>query len=167
MPPPWLNPHSLSQILDTEKTSASFSPAPPLPASNNHTGVPLSPPFLPTSISTTANADQTRSENLPYHWLEMSHLLLTEASDDIGNADAVTKLIRDIREVRMAKIRQGIGVLEGGKEVSLTGVGGMEVSEVRGFVSGVVDGLRGLGMSKEVERREREEEGEDVDDMSE
>lgn len=88
-------------------------------------------------------------------------MLLEEAGDDIPNADQVTRVIRDLREVRMAKIRQGVKVLDGQREVSMTGVGGLEVAECRGFVTGVVDELRVLGMSKEVERREREEAGED------
>jgi GINS complex subunit 2 len=40
----------------------------------------------------------------------------------------------------------------------MTGVGAMEVAEGRGFILGVLDGLRRLGSSREVARREREEE---------
>ena len=50
--------------------------------------------------------------------------------------------MRDLREARMAKIRAGSGILEGGGEVKMNGVGGMEVSERRAFICGVVDGLR-------------------------
>lgn len=42
----------------------------------------------------------------------------------------------------MAKMRAGVGELEGGGGVSLLGVGAMEVAEGRGFIGGVVDGLR-------------------------
>lgn len=64
----------------------------------------------------------------------------------------------------MAKMRKGWrteGVLTGGGEgVRLDGVGGMEIAEVRGFVGGVVDGLRALGRSREEEEgEEREREG--------
>ena len=97
----------------------------------------------------------------------MSRLLLSEASDDIPSSSQITTLIRDLREVRSAKVRAGIGVLEGGREVVMTGVGGLEVSECRAFVSGVVDELRGLGMSREIERREREEEGYEEDEEGE
>lgn len=75
----------------------------------------------------------------------------------------------------MAKIRGGVGVLEGGREVRMDGVGGMEVAEGRAFVGGVVDGLRMIGASMEQVRREREAEeresgvrgegGEDEDEM--
>lgn len=55
--------------------------------------------------------------------------------------------MRDLREVRMAKMRKGVGVLEGGKEVNMNGVGGMEVAEGRAFVLGVVDGLRYVSLT--------------------
>ena len=85
-------------------------------------------------------------------------MLLEAASDDIQEPDTVTRLMRDLREVRMAKMRAGVGVLEGGREVNMNGVGGMEVAEGRTFISGVVDGLRKIGASKEMSRREREAE---------
>lgn len=69
-------------------------------------------------------------------------MLLEAASDDIPEPDNVRRLMRDLREVRMAKMRAGVSVLEGGKEVKMNGVGGMEVAEGRAFIGGVVDGLR-------------------------
>ena len=101
-------------------------------------------------------------------------MLLEAASDDVPEADNVRRLMRDLREVRMAKMRAGVGVLEGGREVNMNGVGGMEVAEGRAFIGGVVDGLRKIGASKEMSRREREAEErengiggaqEDEDDM--
>lgn len=85
-------------------------------------------------------------------------MLLEAASDDIPEPDHVRRLMRDLREVRMAKMRAGVGVLEGGREVNMNGVGGMEVAEGRAFIGGVVDGLRKIGASKEMTRREREAE---------
>lgn len=104
----------------------------------------------------------------------MGEILLDAAPDDLVDPDAVRRLMRDLREVRMAKMRAGVSELEGGGGVSLTGVGGMEVGEGRAFISGVVDGLRyalmfekgkdeliddrKIGASKEQARREREAE---------
>lgn len=85
-------------------------------------------------------------------------MLLDAAPDDIPEPDNVRRLMRDLREVRMAKMRAGVGILEGGREVKMNGVGGMEVSEGRAFIGGVVDGLRKIGASKELSRREREAE---------
>ena len=154
-PPAWLNPTSLTTILDfetAETTAAVFSPSPVLPppttagahpsegAENaylSHDTLELSTPFLKDTHTARAQADA-----LPYHWLELSHLLLTHAADDIAEADTVRRLLRDLREVRMSKLRKGFRVLEGGAGLQINGVGGMEVAEVRGFVVGGVDGLR-------------------------
>lgn len=101
-------------------------------------------------------------------------MLLDSAADDLVEPDRVRQLMRDLREVRAAKMRKGIEVLSGeGEGVRLDGVGAMEIGEGRGFITGVVDGLRKLGASREQARKEREaEEGEngyegggDEDDM--
>ncbi len=150
--------------LITEISTLEFSDPPPVPR-NSTTSISISPPFHP---SATADAPE---DALPYHWLELSTLLLEAASDDIPSADHVRRLLRDLREVRMAKIRAGVEVLEGGREIKMNGVGGMEVSEGRAFIGGVVDGLRRLGVGRETSRREREGErelgmgGEDEDDV--
>lgn len=68
------------------------------------------------------------------------------------------RLLRDLREVRLAKLRAGVEVLDAGGGVKMNGVGGLEVAEGRGFIGGVVDGLRRLGASREQARREREAE---------
>ena len=52
------------------------------------------------------------------------------------------QLLRDIREVRLAKLRNGVNVLDAGGGVKMNGVGGMEIAESRAFIGGVVNGLR-------------------------
>ncbi|KAK5138357.1 hypothetical protein LTR08_003418 [Meristemomyces frigidus] len=150
-PPPWLSVEGLTHILDfetDERTAEVFSPSPDLarPTSTApldddpylaHESLELSSPFLEDSATSRAQQDA-----LPYHWLELSHLLLTHAADDFEEADTVRRLLRDLREVRMSKLRKGFRVLDAGAGVKMNGVGGMEIAEVRGFVSGVVDGLR-------------------------
>jgi hypothetical protein len=73
-------------------------------------------------------------------------MLLDAASDDLVDPDQIRRLLKDLREVRMAKMRSGVDVLDdaaiGGGGVALTGVGAMELGEERGFLTGVVDGLR-------------------------
>ena len=95
---------------------------------------------------------------LPYHWLELGEILLEACPDDIPDAGSVRGLLRDLREVRMAKMRGSVTAVEGGGIMSLRGVGAMEVAEGRSFIVGVMDGLRKLGASREATRREREEE---------
>jgi GINS complex subunit 2 len=87
-------------------------------------------------------------------------MLLAHASDDISAATEVRALLRDLQEVRAAKMRAIPAQLEGGVDgvMSLRGVGAMELAESRGLVIGVVEGVRKLGASAEAARREEEEE---------
>ncbi|KAK4575381.1 DNA replication protein psf2 [Recurvomyces mirabilis] len=164
-PPPWLSVEALTHILDfetDERTAEVFSPAPTMPRAIGMTplegdpylsrdSLELSPPFM--SDAATARAQE---DTLPYHWLELGHLLLTHAADDFDEPDTVRKLLRDLREVRMSKLRKGFKVLGPGAGIKMNGVGGMEVAEVRGFVVGMVDGLRKINRSREESRKERE-----------
>jgi GINS complex subunit 2 len=84
-------------------------------------------------------------------------MLLDSAADDLVEPDRVRQLLRDLSEVRVAKIRKGTEVLGGdGEGVRLDGVGAMEIGEARGFITGVVDGLRKLGASREQARKDKE-----------
>lgn len=85
--------------------------------------------------------------SLPYHWLELSTVLLDVASDDLVDADQIRRLIKDLREVRLAKMRIQVKGLDatavgGGDGLPLTGVGAMEIGESRGFMSGVAETFR-------------------------
>ncbi|TGZ83443.1 GINS complex, Psf2 component, partial [Ascodesmis nigricans] len=86
---------------------------------------------------------------LPWHWLELSELLLEAASDDIPDANVggemdLRVLLRALREVRQSKARDGLKQLEG-TYLLMNGLGMMEITELRGFAGMVVDGLRKLG----------------------
>jgi GINS complex subunit 2 len=82
-------------------------------------------------------------------------MLLEFAAEDLIKPDAIRRLLRDLREVRMAKLRKGVEVLSGeGEGVRLDGVGAMEVGEQGSFIRSVVDNLRKLGGSREQARRE-------------
>ncbi|KAI1759711.1 GINS complex, PSF2 component [Hypoxylon sp. FL1150] len=172
--PPWLLADSLKDIIhhETNVDPVAFSPPPPPPARSDGRGgarpygqassssrrpgdttVLLSPPFLP------ACTGDAPSGYLPYHWLEMAETLLAHAADDVPGAAEVRALLRDLQEVRAAKLRGSTAELEGGRGVqNFRGVGAMELAESRGFVLGVVEGVRKLGASAEASRREEEEE---------
>lgn len=137
LPPSWLNTHSLTAILDHEIEHAeTFSPPPRLPPQPSNNTLPISPPFLPDSTADGA------PDALPYHWLELGEMLLETASDDFEDPDSIRKLLRGLREVRMAKLRSGVDVLDAGGGFKMNGVGGMEIGEGRSFIIGVIDGLR-------------------------
>ncbi|OAL48650.1 DNA replication complex GINS protein PSF2 [Pyrenochaeta sp. DS3sAY3a] len=153
LPPPWLNTHSLSAILDYETEDAdTFSPPPRLPPQPSSNTFPVSPPFLLTSTAEGA------PDALPYHWLELGEMLLEAASDDIEDPDNVRIMLRGLREVRMAKLRRGAEVLDAAGGFKMNGVGGMEVGEGRAFVTGVIDGLRKIAASREQQRKDRDRE---------
>ncbi|RYO80836.1 hypothetical protein DL766_008971 [Monosporascus sp. MC13-8B] len=189
--PPWLHPASLQDIInhETKVDPEVFSPPPPPPmrpdgrgglrpysyahaSTTTATDAPtttttppttttaLSPPFLPSCTQAAP------SGYLPYHWLELAEALLAHAADDVPSAAEVRALLRDLQEVRAAKLRAGTSQLDdgGGGVVGLRGVGAMELAENRAFVLGVVDGVRKLGASAEASRREEEEEEEEGDE---
>ncbi|KAI1002195.1 hypothetical protein K3495_g6005 [Podosphaera aphanis] len=164
-PPPWLDTSSLERILlyETETSPHTFSPPPPYPHSTSTHQIDInhvSPPFIPTSTATAS------PDYLPYHWLELGEVLLETCSDDISDAENVRRLLRDLREVRMAKMRSSVKELDGGGISSLRGVGAMEIAEGRAFIVGVMNGLRRLGQSREVARGERGDEVESGDEDS-
>lgn len=168
--PSWLVLESLSSILELEtRQTEHFCPPPTLlaPAQDGNTGarqqqrgrraprprynidgkryIP-SPPFL---LQNTVEVEQNDEilQSLPYHWLEFATMLLDVASDDIQDSDQIRRCIRDIREVRMSKMRQLIDGLDatavgGGDGLALTGVGAMEIGEARGFIAGAAEALR-------------------------
>ncbi|KAK3378941.1 GINS complex protein-domain-containing protein [Lasiosphaeria ovina] len=174
VPPPWLHPASLSEIIhrETKENPQTFSPPPPPPAhANPHdpgharrladADTILSPPFQP---SCTASAP---AGYLPYHWLEVAEALLAHAGDDMAApAGEVRSLLRDLVEVRAAKMRSSTSVLGGAENglMELTGVGAIELAESRAFVLGVVDGVRKIGAGAEAARREDEEQGGGIHD---
>jgi GINS complex subunit 2 len=173
VPPPWLHPASLRDIIyhETKINPKGWAPPPPPPAradshgnaqgiNNPEDEVVLSPPFLP---SCTAEAP---SGALPYHWFELAEMLLAHAGDDLPAASEVRSLLRDLQEVRAAKMRASTADLESGVDgvMTLRGVGAMELAESRGFVTGVMEGVRKITVSAEMARREEEEGRGDQDD---
>ncbi|KAH0597190.1 hypothetical protein MHUMG1_04567 [Metarhizium humberi] len=176
VPPPWMHPDSLRDVIhhETKVDTKGWAPPPPPPSRADSLGnatrinalsgkeTILSPPFLP---SCTADAP---SGALPYHWFELAEMLLAHAGDDIASASEVRSLLRDLQEVRAAKMRSSTAQLESGVDgvMSLRGVGAMELAESRGFVTGVVEGVRTIGASAEAMRREEEEQGRDDGEAS-
>ncbi|KAL1902508.1 DNA replication protein psf2 [Sporothrix stenoceras] len=136
--------------------------------------IPLSPPFLP---SCTADAP---AGYLPYHWFEVAEILLAHAPDDLpAPVGEVRALLRDLAEARAAKVRHLATVAAAGTDpstvtdsadgynpaskkpspaiVNLRGIGAMELSEARGLVAAVHDGVRKLGAAAEASRRDEED----------
>jgi len=97
------------------------------------------------------------SPRLPWHWMEVSAILLRVARDDLESPGHVIRgLLRDIREVRQAKARQGLQQLNDA-HMRMDGLGALEINEIRPFVGGVMDQLRELVATVPVREEEIEE----------
>ncbi|KAF8484629.1 Psf2-domain-containing protein [Russula ochroleuca] len=68
----------------------------------------------------------------PFRFTEMAKLLLDVASDDIQNSDKIRSLLKDIREARQAKSREGLQKIDH-SELSLPNLCSMEINEIRPF----------------------------------
>ncbi|KAF9097949.1 DNA replication protein psf2 [Mortierella sp. GBA35] len=69
---------------------------------------------------------------LPYHYMEIAQLLLENACDDIPSADATRTLLKDLREARQSKARDGVKYL-GLNYLQMDNIGLMEINEIRPF----------------------------------
>ena len=159
LPPPWLHPEALSVILQVERDhdsfSEAFSPSPLLtshhPKGNRGATLTqrtldgqkhiLSPPFLrQNTAGDFESSDTAQTPVLPYHWLELANMLLESASDDLVEPDSIRRVLRDLREVRMAKMRRRADHMDatavgGASGVALMGIGAMELVEGRGYMA--------------------------------
>ncbi|KAJ7068520.1 hypothetical protein C8F01DRAFT_1078961 [Mycena amicta] len=69
---------------------------------------------------------------LPFHYAEISRVLLDVASDDLQNPDKLRTLLQDLREARQAKARKGLENLEY-SGIGLSNLTSMEINEIRPF----------------------------------
>ncbi|KAF9117671.1 DNA replication protein psf2 [Mortierella sp. 14UC] len=69
---------------------------------------------------------------LPYHYMEIAQILLENAMDDIPSADATRTLLKDLREARQSKAREGVEAL-GLTYIQMDNIGLMEINEIRPF----------------------------------
>lgn len=138
-----------------------LTPTAPLPRPSSSIDTFVAPPF---QLHSTANGPATW---LPYHWLSLSTLLLSPGTQiNHPDAEAARRLVRDLREVRAAKVRVSVDVLEGVGGVRMDGIGALELGEGRLFLTEVVNGLRKIGGAREASWRdggEADADGEDED----
>lgn len=112
-------------------------------------------------------SNMTRFSNkLPWEWIEVGELVLTSAPDDLACPPHIIRnLLRDIREIRQAKVRAGLKSLDP-TYMQIDNVGAMELNEIRQFVTMTMNELRVLQNGRAEEEAEEEVEqypGEDSD----
>ncbi|KAK9808298.1 hypothetical protein WJX73_009235 [Symbiochloris irregularis] len=77
---------------------------------------------------------------LPFHYLEIAHMLFTHAKDTFGgNFYKVHDLVESVRKVRMTKIHSGLKSLAGPMTVKLNNLSAMECNLMRGLFQGALD----------------------------
>jgi len=70
--------------------------------------------------------------SLPFRFAEIAKVILDVASDDLENPEKLRSLLKDLREARQAKSREGLKTLDH-SELSLPNLCSMEVNEIRPY----------------------------------
>jgi len=74
----------------------------------------------------------TSFSNLPFRFAEIAKVILDSASDDIQSPEKIRSLLKDLREARQAKSREGLRELDH-SDLSLPNLCSMEINEIRPF----------------------------------
>ncbi|KAF5322888.1 hypothetical protein D9619_000623 [Psilocybe cf. subviscida] len=80
----------------------------------------------------TLETSQPAFSQLPFRFAEISKVILDVASDDLENPDKIRSLLKDLREARQAKSRDGLKTLDH-SELSLPNLCSMEINEIRPY----------------------------------
>ncbi|KAF8204721.1 hypothetical protein BJ912DRAFT_939146 [Pholiota molesta] len=70
--------------------------------------------------------------SLPFRFAEVAKVILDVASDDVENSDKIRALLKDLREARQAKSREGLKTLDH-SELTLSNLSSMEINEIRPY----------------------------------
>lgn len=89
--------------------------------------------------------------NLPYFYMEVGHLLLTQAQDDIQDAEKVSSLLQDLENIRMDRLRLGIAMTaetvnkdDAVVSTTLNNISAMEINSIRDFFLHSLDSFNWL-----------------------
>ena len=84
--------------------------------------------------------------HLPFHYMEIAHLLLANAREDIDSPDQVAVLLQDVESVRMDRIKTGISAIaaavstnESVISANLNNVAAMEIYSIKRFFLSSLD----------------------------
>ncbi|KAF9263704.1 Psf2-domain-containing protein [Marasmius fiardii PR-910] len=95
----------------------------------------IAPPWLNVEFLQNRLNEETGNRafsKMPFRFGEIAKILLDVAPDDLENTDKIRSLLKDLREARQAKCRDGLAVLDRG-ETSLSNLCAMEINEIRPF----------------------------------
>lgn len=82
------------------------------------------------------------------HYMEVAMLLLNNASEDIPRADEVRVLVKDVWDLRLAKLKKSIDIMIAQQETygKLNNLTLMEINSVRPFLTQALDHMHFLRM---------------------
>ncbi|TDL29853.1 Psf2-domain-containing protein [Rickenella mellea] len=97
----------------------------------------LSVDFLQEKL--TQETSRPEFSSLPFRFAEIAKVMLDVASDDLMHPEKLRSLLKDLREARQAKSRDGLRLLSD-NALSLPHLCSMEINEIRPFF------VRGMGV---------------------
>lgn len=77
---------------------------------------------------------QDAIQKVPFHYMEVAHMLLEFAPDEMPDLEQVRKLLKDVRECRQSKTRallEGLEDVDREKVIKLHNLSRMEINELR------------------------------------
>ncbi|KAH8094842.1 Psf2-domain-containing protein [Cristinia sonorae] len=80
----------------------------------------------------TRETTEPQFSEMPFRFAEIAKVLLDVASDDFQNSDRLRSLLKDIREARQAKSREGLSKLDH-SDLNLPNLCAIEINEIRPF----------------------------------
>ncbi|XP_077967143.1 DNA replication complex GINS protein PSF2-like isoform X2 [Styela clava] len=114
------------------------------------------PTWMELATLETMKEDESNSELFtplpsPY-FQEISHILLNQATDNIPHADGIRTIIKDILDIRVAKLRSSIDKFVKLKATyaKLDNLSQMEINTVRAFLTTALDHMRNLDKTEKL-----------------
>ncbi|KAI8968947.1 DNA replication complex GINS protein PSF2 [Mycotypha africana] len=83
---------------------------------------------------------------VPFHYLELSQMLLETAPDDIPDAEQVRQALKDLRETRQVKAKLGLNILDD-RWLHIPNMSLMEINEIKPFYSRAFEELRRIRLN--------------------
>ncbi|OZJ02909.1 hypothetical protein BZG36_04930 [Bifiguratus adelaidae] len=113
----------------------------------------IPPEWLTSEFFSARLADEEQQptfSELPYTYMEVAHMLLNHASDDIPNANEIHVLLKNLRETREVKAREGVKNLDA-TYLQVNNIAQMELNEIRPFFTKAYSQLVKLAPPPEAE----------------
>ncbi|ORE04404.1 DNA replication complex GINS protein PSF2 [Rhizopus microsporus var. microsporus] len=84
---------------------------------------------------------------LPFHYMEISQLLIETAPDDVPNVEQIRTILKNIRETRQVKARIGLEYLDD-KWLGMSRLSLMEINQIKPFFSKAFEEMRRLNVKE-------------------